>query len=83
MKKIDPTKSCGGGSSREIVVCGSRGDDERYRLQPLPSGDFEAKPIIARTGVIDGVTGDMHVESKTLGPGVVSNRMMIRLTKSF
>lgn len=63
-------------SSTEVVVCGSRSADERYRLKPLPDR-YEDKPLRASTTLGDGATAEIAAEQTDLGSGFVSKRMML------
>lgn len=66
--------------SCEIVVCGYRRSSQR--LEALPAEYKEQSPI-AETGLAEGVTGKLSVESVEFIPGVKSNGVMITLTEPF
>lgn len=66
-----------------IVVCGSRNQDEGYRLR-LPSGDFTvAGPPKAETDLGGGVTGAIVLDSAGMPSGEVSKRIMIKVGTKF
>ena len=80
---VDPQAPCKTGTSEEIVVCGSRHEDEKYRLRPLPPGAYENGPPVARIGVLGDGNLSVEGEAHALAGGVSSNRLMLRLTKPF
>jgi hypothetical protein len=78
LPRIVPAGRCIGKDADEIVVCGSRGGDERYRLRPLPRG-YDPKGINAETGLVDGVAGSIHADAVELAPGMTSKRILVTI----
>ena len=76
--KLDP---CPKGSPDEIVVCGSRNGQSRYRLPKLPDS-YDRKPLRAET-TIGGTRARAHAESSTRPDGLVDKRIMITFTVPF
>jgi hypothetical protein len=74
---------CGTGAGDEIVICGARGDGERYRYKDLTGAGPE--PLIPRAEVDlgHGATVDLHVEQVGLPDGTVSKRVMATLKMKF
>jgi hypothetical protein len=67
----------------DIVVCGRRHDDQ-FRLPRLDSERFEPRAARkAEIGLGGNVKGAAEVESATLGSGLTSNRVMLRLKMPF
>lgn len=71
-----------GGSSGEVVICGSRPGESPYRLPRLPER-YDPKQIRAETNVIPGVHARAHVDTETRPDGYQSNRVMVTLSTSF
>ena len=65
----------------DIIVCGRR--DDRYRLPRLDSDRFEPRAAKAEIDLGGNLKGAAEVESATIGPGLTSNRMMLRLKLPF
>jgi len=78
LAKLPPARSCTSGSSGDIVVCGDR---SRYRLEDLPDGRFEDKPLRADMRIGNAQAG-LRVETKEL-PGAISQRVMVKLKLPF
>lgn len=76
--KLDP---CPRGSPDEIVVCGSRNGQSRYRLPKLPRAD-DRKPLRAET-TIAGTHARAHVQSNARPDGLVDKRMMVTFSWPF
>lgn len=72
---------CLPGDRDQIVVC-ANSDQSAYRLPDLP-GKFEQKPPKAEIAISESVTGSAFAEGVEIGPGVVSNRVMIGLKIRF
>ena len=72
---------CSTPKTDEIVVCGKPLRD-RYRLPPIDSTRFESNAK-AEMGIKGDLTGAAEVESAQIGPGLKSNRMMLRLKLPF
>jgi hypothetical protein len=72
---------CQKGSTDEIVVCGSRDRQSRYRLPKLPH-TYDRKPLRAEADV-----GRTHaraqVQSETRPDGLADKRIMITFTAPF
>ena len=73
---------CTGGTSDEVVVCGSRRGESPYRLPKVPER-YERKQIRAETNIIPGVHSRAHIDSQTMPDGNRSNRVMLTLSTSF
>jgi hypothetical protein len=76
---VDP---CPKSATDEIVVCGSRDRQSRYRLPKL-SHEYDRKPIRAETDLIPGVHTRAHVESFVRPDGLVDKRIMITFAIPF
>jgi len=76
-----PPATCGKGNMDEIVVCGARDADKRYRLQPVDGRAYAEAPIRAKTN-IGPDTLDIGGKQATVG-GFPSNRFMITFTIPF
>lgn len=76
---IDP---CSDGKQDEIVICGSRDRDMRYRLPPLPD-KYERKAIRAETELIPGVKTRAHVQSERRPDGYVVQRALVTFSIPF
>ncbi len=76
--KLDP---CPKGSADEIIVCGSRDRQSRYRLPNLPHG-YDRKPLRAE-GTIAGTHVRAHAESEVRPDGLVDKRVMITFSVPF
>ncbi|MBA3879598.1 MAG: hypothetical protein C0500_07775 [Sphingobium sp.] len=63
-------------SATEVVVCGSRSAEERYRLKPL-SDRYEPKPLIAVIGLNETTTASLTAEQREAGPGGTSQAIML------
>lgn len=80
LRRLPPRE---GREAGEIVVRGQRGADMRFRLEPLPAARFEEPPLRAEVPVIGDAMVSAEGESVGVGPGVVSNRAMVRLKIPF
>lgn len=73
---------CGSENGADIVVCGRRSGDSRYRVPDL--GDrFPEKPLVAEVWLGNGSTARAYVEGVEIAPGVRSNRVMIGIKTPF
>lgn len=72
------------GSKEEIVVCGSRGGSNRYRLPP-PSPQYEKPSGLPRAEaeLIPGIRTSAHVDRVDLAGGNHTNRAMVTFTVPF
>lgn len=81
------SRDCRSSDGMEIVVCGRRGGEQRYRLRALPDGDYPPEePVRAEMGVFGNSKVGVDAESATMGTkssGMVSQRVMIRLKTPF
>lgn len=66
----------------EILVCGRRDANGRYRLKPLDTSRYEPNRR-AETTLVGDLKGAAETEQKELAPGVTSNRIMFRLKLPF
>lgn len=73
--------ACPRGSPDEIVVCGSRGEQGRYRLPKLPP-TYERKPLRAET-TIAGTSARANVQSEARPDGLVDKRVMVTFSWPF
>jgi len=80
--RITSPSECPAEDRGEIVVCGSRGQNERYRARPMPPG-YERGPLRAEIGLGEGTVGGIHVESVELPNGVTSKRLMLSIKTRF
>lgn len=69
-------------SGSDVVVCGSRSAEERYRLRPL-SDHYEEKPLRAATALNDSTTAEIAGEQKDFGSGFISQRIMLNFKFAF
>ncbi|RIA45696.1 hypothetical protein DFR49_0221 [Hephaestia caeni] len=72
---------CRAAPDSDIVVCADR-DDERFRLRPLPVKEA-ATPLRAEATLFGTATASADVESEALQQGLISKRLMLRLTLPF
>ena len=78
--KLPPT-SCGKGNIDEVVVCGARDADKRYRLQSMDEQKYAEAPIRAEAKFAGGVLG-ITGRQTTVG-GFPSNRIMLSFKIKF
>lgn len=72
---------CDKGSADEVVVCGEKDPEARYRLKPVEPGKYADAPIRAETKFAGGVLG-VTANQVMLG-GVSSNRLMLNFKIKF
>jgi hypothetical protein len=65
----------------EVVVCGNKEGDARYRLKPIDDQLYDDAPIRAETGVAGGVLG--VTANRVMVGGVPSNRVMLNFKLKF
>lgn len=86
LKSVRITEACSSDPSpidaTEILVCGRRDANSRYRLKPLDTARYEPNHR-AETTVVGDLKGAAETEQKELAPGVTSNRIMFRLKLPF
>lgn len=79
-------KSCASvspvGGDGEIVVCGRRDADSRYRLTATDTSRYEPNRR-AETTLAGNLKGAAEVEQRELAPGITSKRIMFRLKLPF
>lgn len=63
-------------SGSDVVVCGSRSAEERFRLKPL-SDRYESAPLVAAIGLNDTTTASLTAEQREAGPGGTSQAIML------
>jgi hypothetical protein len=73
---------CVSADPKEIVVCGSREHDSRYRLPKL-SQKYEHGAFRAETELARGLHASTHVNSIELPGGAKSNRMLLTIGIGF
>lgn len=79
---LHPTGGCGSQESgSEVVVCGDRDADARYRLQPVDGTRYQDKPVRLETR-LGGGTAALAAAPVKVG-GWQSNRIMITLKFPF
>jgi len=64
-----------------IIVCGRRGRGT-YPLDEM-ADLYEARRIVAETGIIGNVTGGVYVQGAEIAPGMVSNRLLVGIRIPF
>ena len=81
---VPPTSAevCASSNPKEIVVCGSREHDPRYRLPKLPL-KYERRAFRAETELAPGLHARAHVDSVDLPGGAKSNRALISIGIAF
>jgi hypothetical protein len=83
---VTGSRDCRSSDDTEIVVCGRRGGEQRYRLRTLPDGDY---PVRAEMGAFGNSRVAVEADSVTMGEPErimsvrVSQRAMIRLKTPF
>jgi hypothetical protein len=79
-----PGRDCAAGDPGAIVVCGRRrsGGVGAYPLEEM-AAIFEPGPLVAETGLIGTIRARAFVESVEIGPGQVSNRLMVGIRLPF
>jgi hypothetical protein len=79
-----PEPECDQSDADEIIVCAEPVDNERYRLRPIANaGKFEKDESKAEFNISENATMAGETEHAEIGPGVPSNRLMIRLKTRF
>lgn len=81
--RIDVLDRCAAPAGDEIVVCGNR-DSERFRLRPLADAPAHGSALPkAETPLFGDTKAAAEVEAEQIGPGIVSQRLMLRLKTPF
>ncbi|UUL83384.1 hypothetical protein [Sphingomonas qomolangmaensis] len=84
LMRIDILDRCAAPAGDEIIVCGDRNANERFRLRPL-RGDTAGSSALPKAEIL--LFGDTRaaaeVEAEQIGPGLTSQRMMLRLKTPF
>jgi hypothetical protein len=73
---------CASANPNEIVVCGSREHDSRYRLPKLAE-KYEREAFRAETDLAPGLHASAHVNSVGLPGGEKSNRILLTIGIGF
>jgi hypothetical protein len=73
---------CSSSDPKEIVVCGSREHDSRYRLPKL-SQKYERGAFRADAELAPGLHARAHVDSVELPGGAKSNRVLLSIGLGF
>lgn len=76
-----PGRACNRSDPSTIVVCGRR-TQGTYPLDEMAS-EFEPERIVAETGLIGNLTGNVRVEAVEFPGGQVSNRVMVGIRLPF
>ena len=78
-----PADQCGSAApANEVVVCGKKDRDERYRLRPIAKGAYRDEPVRAEMNLGGGKLS-LHNEDKDLGGGQHSKRAMVTFALPF
>ena len=72
---------CDKGGADEVVVCGDKDTESRYRLKPVDADGYADAPIRAEMRVAGGTLG-LTANTVMLG-GVPSNRIMLNFKIKF
>ena len=79
-----PGPECSEQTADEIVVCGEKTDQERYRLRRTDKDNvYEEEPTKAEFSISGNTKIAAENESAQIGPGVQSNRLMARIKFKF
>jgi hypothetical protein len=79
-----PEPECSEKMADEIVVCGEKTDQERYRLRRTDQGAmYEDEPNKAEFSISENTKIAAENEAASIGPGVQSNRLMARIKFKF
>jgi hypothetical protein len=73
---------CASSDPKEIVICGSREHDSRYRLPKL-SQKYERGAFRAESELAPGLHASAHVNSVELPGGAKSNRVLLSIGIGF
>lgn len=82
--RIDILDRCAAPARDEIIVCGNRDTNERFRLRPMrdEAAGSSALPK-AELPLFGDTRAAAEVEAEEIGPGLTSQRMMLRLKTPF
>lgn len=79
-----PEPECSEQAADEIVVCGKKSDQERYRLRRTDKDNlYEEEPNKAEFSISENTKIAAENEAAQIGPGVQSNRFMARIKFKF
>ena len=80
----DAAPACRGraGGPGEVVVCGPRRSGGAYPFAEM-ARRYAVRPLMAETGIVGNVRGDVHGETVELDRGAVSQRAVVRLRLPF
>jgi hypothetical protein len=70
------------GEGDEIVVCGRRRVEEGYPIEAMQRR-YARSPLVAQTGIAQGAIARAYVETREVGPGLKSNRVMVGVGLKF
>ncbi|SRR5258706_1217398 len=80
LRNVVPANRCTGqAQDEEIVVCGRRESDQRYRLRPIAGPEFEEKPAKAGFKLSENADLSFHGDSGAFG----SPRAMVTVKLRF
>jgi hypothetical protein len=74
--------SCVSTDPKEILICGSREHNSRYRL-PKVAETYDRRSLRAETELAPGLHASAHVNSVELPGGVKSNRVLLSIGIGF
>ncbi|WP_114952326.1 hypothetical protein [Sphingosinicella terrae] len=75
-------ETCGETEGDEILVCGRRRDDERYRVR-MPANPYAEAPVRAGMGLGGGATAVVQVQSVEFPAGQISKRALVTIRVPF
>ena len=79
-----PEPECSEQTADEIVVCGEKTDQERHRLRRTDKDNlYEEEPTKAEFSISENTKIAAENEAAQIGPGVQSNRLMVRIKFKF
>ena len=77
------SQGCTRADSKEVVVCGSRDEQHRYRLPKLSETYEQDWRVPNAATAIAGLAARVHVDPVELPGGVKSNRIMLTISTRF
>ena len=78
---VTSSDKCASANSHEVVVCGSRERNQRYRLPKL-ADKYKPNAIRAETSIA-GTPAGVHVSEANLPGGQKSKRLMLTISTAF
>ena len=79
-----PVPECSEQTADEIVVCGEKTDQERYRLRRTDKDNlYKEEPTKAEFAISENAKIAAENEAAQIGSGVQSNRLMARIKFKF